>query len=149
MIPVLAVATLQIPGMKADWALQEDALVVTLTAETTGWMVVGFNRDDAIVGADLKFVRVVDGVAELYDHHVIGIGDHRPDAAPTEARILSHRQREGTTEVTLRLPLEPSDPQDLRLPVDEDVWMILAWSVSPDLEHHSRVRRHHRVRLGR
>lgn len=120
---------------------------MVLEAETDGWMVVGFNDEDTIVGADLKFVRVVDGVPELHDHHVVDVGDHRPDGARVEGVIVGHQTWEGRTRVALRLPLAPVDPLDAQLSVGSDVWMILAWSVSSDLNHHSRVRRHRKIRI--
>lgn len=144
------VAEVTIEGMRARWQVEGPNLVVQLEAETTGWLLIGFNDRDDIVGADLKFVRVVDGRAELHDHHVVAAGDHRDDRAhggAVEGRILGYEQRDGHTRVRLQLPLSPTDPHDHVLHVDRPVWMILAWSVSSDLDHHSRVRRHRQITL--
>ncbi len=139
----------RIEGMRASWRVQGEELVIELEAATTGWMVVGFNDRDAIVGADLKFVRVVDGVATLHDHHVVGPGDHRDDTlhgGSVEGRILEYAQADGRTRARVSLPLAPTDRHDR--PLRSAGWMILAWSVSPDLDHHSRVRRHLSLTLG-
>lgn len=136
-----------IDGMQARWRVHGEELVIELAADTTGWMVVGFNDRDHIVGADLVLVRVVGGKAELHDHHVVAAGDHRPDPTPSAGRrILDHAQSSGQTRARLALPLASSDPHDHRLTGPGERWMILAWSVSPDLDHHSRVRRHIRLR---
>ncbi|MBX2796950.1 MAG: hypothetical protein KTR31_04750 [Myxococcales bacterium] len=131
----------RIEGLQASWGVRGEELVVELDASTTGWMVVGFNDRDHIVGADLTFARVVEGRGELFDHHVFGVGDHRPHG--NEGRLLAHAQREGRTALRFALPLKPAQGRALA----GDLWLVLAWSVSPDLDHHSRVRRHVQIRL--
>ncbi len=52
-------AWLAIEGMQVGWRVDDQGLVVHLEANSTGWIVFGFNDRDDIVGADLKFVREV------------------------------------------------------------------------------------------
>ena len=150
-LPIAASAQPALPnrqtleGMTAHWGRMGSEFHIELDAATSGWLLVGFNDRDDIVGADLKFVRVVDGKAELHDHHVVSVGVHQPDQAPNEGKILSHAQSNGRTRVRLQLPQNPTDIHDFKIPETGRFWMILAWSVSPDLNHHSRVRRHFQI----
>jgi len=128
-------------GMTARWRVEPEAVVFELQGETTGWLLVGFNDRDDIVGADLTFARVVDGVATLHDHTVHAPGDHR--AVPLQTTLLGSDQRDGRTAVRFRVPRDRAGAHAL----SGELWLVLAWSVSPDLDHHSRVRAHQQISL--
>lgn len=128
----------RIDDMVARWRVDGGEWVVQLEAATTGWLVLGTNPVQGLTGASLYFGRVRDGVGDAAHHTVIAPGRH--EAVETERiELLAAAQQDGATAIRLRVPAPVLD-------ADGGTWLILAWSRSPDLDHHSAVRQHVYVR---
>ncbi|MEM6927372.1 MAG: hypothetical protein AAF602_10605 [Myxococcota bacterium] len=128
----------RIDGLVARWRVDGDDWVVQLEAATTGWLVLGTNPVPGLTGASLYFGRVVDGIGDAAHHTVLAPGRHEA-ANPERVTLLAAAQQDGATAVRLRFPAPVVD-------ADGGTWLILAWSRSPDLDHHSAVRQHVYVR---
>ncbi len=136
---------LSVAGMDFTYVLQGDSVTLTLKAPTQGWVLVGFNDQAGIVGADLKMLGVKQGQGYASDQTVVGIGKHPNDAilaGRNDIRLLYAEEFKAYTQVTFRIPLRSGDSLDFQHQRDRPFWLILAYSVSDDWEHHSRVRRH-------
>jgi len=132
------VEEVRIEGMVARWRAEGDHWVVQLEGETEGWLVFGTNQTSEIEGATLFFGWVADGAGGAAEHTVLAPGRHAPVARP-RVRLLASDRAAGRTAVRLRIPAPELDD-------DQGVWLVLAWSRSVSLDHHSAVRRHVRVR---
>lgn len=124
----------------------EDPLVTfTISAPTTGWLAIGFARHDAIVGAELVMMRLEPSGAHAENHWVTAAGRHpRVEAVGLESRIVAvaGSRRGDRTELRVALRQHAGGADRLALTPGSSLVLIAAWSVAPEFDHHSRVRRH-------
>lgn len=136
---------LEVGGMKMSYQYQTDSLTITLVAPTTGWLGIGFNAANNIVGSDLLLFHVVNGHTSGKDLFVKGFGDPREDTdlqGQNSIRILEGKETNKQTTVTFRIALNSKDSNDFRHVLGEKVWLILAYSTHDEFDHHSRMRKH-------
>lgn len=137
-------------GMTVSWEHREDGIEFSLTAPTTGWVAVGFNDSDDIVGADLVMARVESGQSEARHFYVVRAGDPRPVESLGESSIVRNvdgRISDGVVEVHVRLDPALGPGRSFDLSPGTNLYLIVAYSVSQDFDHHSRMRRHVEVEL--
>ena len=137
-------------GMSLKHHVVEDRMEFTLTAPTSGWVGIGFNDRDHIVGSDLYLFHVLNGQAKGQDMYVKAAGDPRLDSALGGADgilLISGKEEKGRTEIVFSLPLGATHPTDYPLEVGHSCWLILAYSTHDEFDHHSRMRRHMKFRL--
>lgn len=131
----------------------QERLEVRLAAPTSGWVLVGFNDREGLDGARLFFARVRDGQVQAEAHRT----DFR-FPAPFHQRITRHggmedfralrgQQEGGMTRVAFSVPLVPKGRAHIALASGASIHVILAWSVSDDFDHHSRMRTAARIVL--
>ncbi len=134
-----------IQGMSFTYSIEKEALRCTLQAKTNGWVGVGFNSKNSIVGSDLLLFNIVNDQASGVDLYVKSAGNPKNDdkiGGKSTFKILQAKEIDDTTMVQFTIPLNSSDPYDFIHKVGEQYWIILAYSVSDDFGHHSRVRKH-------
>ncbi|WP_435623536.1 DOMON domain-containing protein [Flagellimonas sp.] len=122
-----------------------DSLVCKLEAPTNGWVGVGFNNKNSIVGSDLLLFNIIAGTASCTDLFVKGVGNPVQDeknGGKNTITILDGAERNTYTSITFSIPLDSGDRNDFVHQLDGQAWLILAYSVDDDFEHHSRVRKH-------
>lgn len=142
-------------GMRVTWdfVLEEETgrlLRLVVRAPTEGWVAVGFNSVDDIVGAELVMARVVAGRAEADNRWVVAAGDHRSVTdLGMASRILSVQEGQTRVGIEMRIDLLPQVEEASRMRLERGtvLYLIVAYSVSPDFYHHSRFRRHIRIVL--
>lgn len=135
-------------GIRAQWRHREDTVEFTVTAPTTGWVAIGFNEVDSIVGAELVMMRAEAGGVYASHRNVLGAGDPRPvEQLGRASAVLAAGGAIASGRATFRLRLHHDLGAPPSLAPGSELVLILAYSVSPDFDHHSRVRRHIRVRL--
>jgi len=137
---------IQAGSMTFEAWLVEDQIEIELQAPTSGWVAVGFNKSNAIVGADLLQFRVKDS-DEVYaeDQFVTSFGKHPTDESlggVSNIKIISGEERNGDTAIRFRIPFSSGDQYDFPHQLNHSFWLILAYSVSDDFEHHSIMRKH-------
>lgn len=141
----IAQPDLETGGMKMSYRIENDSIRIELYAPTTGWLAIGFHTRNEIVGADLKMLRIVGNRPEAEDRKTRRVGYYPSDTefgGENNIEIISGVQDKFGTKVTFRIPLNSGDTNDFIHHPGEDFWMILAYSASPDFEHHSRMRKH-------
>lgn len=122
-----------------------DSIYGFISAPTTGWILIGFNDQNTVNKADLKFFSVVNGKAMVSDHKNLGFRDYPADSTlggANEIRIIYHSERENQTGFLFALPLRTDDSNDFQHTVDQSFWLILAYSEEDDFKHHSMMRKH-------
>ena len=132
-------------GMTLSYRLLAEEIELQLTAPTTGWVGVGFNSRNSIVKSDLYLLRVKEGKVEGLDLYVVGAGNPREDTelgGTNSLILLEGLEKNSTTQVNLRLPFPSGDKFDYLHHQDKEFWLILAYSVSDDFDHHSIMRKH-------
>ena len=134
--------------MNAQIEMQSDSLDIILEAPTKGWLAVGFNEKNDIVKSDLIQARVRAGKVEIEDQYVTGIGQHPTDRSlggGHNVRIVSGTETDRHTQIHLRLPLSSGDAYDFDHLQQKKYWVILAYSIDDDFQHHSTRRQHNRL----
>ncbi len=132
-------------GMSFTYRMEKDMLRCTLQAKTKGWVGVGFNTKNSIVGSDLYLFNIINNKASGVDLYVKSAGNPLKDmelGGKSTFRILEATEGENTTRVQFTIPLNSGDSYDFVHKVGEQYWIILAYSVADDFGHHSRVRKH-------
>ncbi len=137
--------SITVEGMTVSWYFAEEFIHITATAPTRGWVAVGFNQRDDIVGANLVMGAVLSEEVKLEDHFVVRMGEHYPVEQLGGASAITdlHGVEEGAqTHLRFRLPIHAGDPYHFDLKSGASLYLIVAYSVDDDFAHHSRMRRH-------
>lgn len=129
--------------------LVDEAIEIQLEAATSGWLVVGFNSENNILHSDLLQFRIDAGSVYAEDQYVTGLGKHPTDISlggTNNIAVISGEKQEGKTRIRFRIPFASGDHYDFVHTLDKDFWLILAYSVDKDFQHHSILRKHFRYR---
>lgn len=140
----------ELGGMTTKHRIVGDRVEFTLTAPTNGWLGIGFNDRNSIVGSDLYLMHVIDGKTAGQDMYVKGAGDPRLDQSlggTSDLQIISGEESAGKTKVVFSLPLNSTEQYDYQLEPGKSLWLILAYSTHDEFAHHSRMRKHVRFTL--
>ena len=132
-------------GMEISWWYEQNELVIDAVSPANGWIAIGFNERDNIVGTNLIMLGVRDGKAYLSDRFVVGFGDHQSVedlGGESRARLLLAEETAAGTDVRFSIPASPRDEHHYDLLPNTQRYLIAAYSVSDDLDHHSRQREH-------
>jgi hypothetical protein len=126
--------------MSFEWSIGAERLFGHVRARTLGWLAVGFNDRPGLQGARLVMCRLVDDNCEIEEHEV-DPPVHRARADSRDVVSVLRAERSGAdTVIHFALALE-------RLRAGQRVELILAYSTSPDFDHHSAMREHQSVEL--
>ena len=150
-LALCAQSEVAVNGMVLKHKVVGKEIEFTLSAPTTGWVGIGFNDANEIVGADLLLFHIVNGKVAFQDMIVKGLGDPRLDTTlggTDDVKIISGEERGRLTEITFRLPLQSNDPNDFALEKGKTLWLIMAYSTHDEFDHHSRMRKHIRWEVG-
>lgn len=132
-------------GMDLRWYQDGEWIEFTFSAPSQGWLAIGFNDVNDIVGADLFMLRVRAGTVEGEEHLVLRAGDHRNVLSlgmPPRLRVLDGSQTASGTVVRFRIATTAGEARRPALSRGSTHVLILAYSVSDDFDHHSRQRIH-------
>ncbi|MEM9397937.1 MAG: DOMON domain-containing protein [Pseudomonadota bacterium] len=141
---------LEVADIQVDWKHRNGDIEFTIVAPTSGWVALGFNDVNSIVGAELIMANVKDGEAHAKHFYVVGPGNPKPVKSLGRESIVLDVEGEianGTISMKLLLEDEIAGRAPLTLKSGENVFLIVAYSVSPDFDHHSRIREHISVKL--
>ncbi|MEL6484716.1 MAG: DOMON domain-containing protein, partial [Bacteroidota bacterium] len=131
-------------GIVFQYEVQNDSLHAVLNARTKGWVGVGFNSKNSIVGSDLLLFHVRGKQVKDTDLFVKGAGNPVKDSENGGKNTISIKKGTedgGYTKIHFSIPLDSGDPNDFVHVLGQKAWLILAYSVSDDFDHHSRVRK--------
>jgi len=128
-------------GVDFHWHFDGDVLHGRAQAPGPGWIAVGFNDRAELAGTRLVMLAVHDGVPVGEEHRA------EPPRHPRHHVLdeVAGERDGGGVDIVFTIPLDR--PALLTLAPGDAVWLTLAWSRSPDFDHHS-VRREARwIRL--
>ncbi|MEL6306126.1 MAG: DOMON domain-containing protein, partial [Bacteroidota bacterium] len=132
-------------GITFQYEVKGDSIHAVLSAPTEGWVGVGFNSKNSIVGSDLLLFNIRSKKVTGTDLFVKSAGNPVQDSGnggKNTAVIHGGTQESGYTKIQFSIPLDSNDPNDFVHVLGQKYWLILAYSVSDDFDHHSRVRKH-------
>lgn len=139
-----------IDGMQVEWAYEHDELTFKLHSPYQGWVALGFNTDNDIVGSNLVMGAVDDEGARVEEFYVVGHGNQQPvrelggDAA---VRTFLGMENAGGTSFHFAINTQIKDAYRYDLREGSQIWLICAYSMQDDFGHHAIMRRHVQVTL--
>lgn len=129
-------------GVEFEWRIEGDVLKGRMSARTTGWVTVGFNRERDLRGTRLV-MGYVQGGRTVVEEHIADPPDHRPKVSlggTSGVLSASGVERDGTTTIDFELRLDTGDAFDVPLVPGRSYYATFAWSHEDDLYHHSASR---------
>ncbi len=117
------------------WKVEGDKLAVKLTAETEGWVGIGFNPTKEMKGANFILGYVKGGVAKLDDDFGVAENSHKPDTklnGTSDVTLVGGTETGGVTTIEFTLPLDSTDKNDTKIDVNGDTTVLLAYGGGRD-----------------
>lgn len=135
--------THQMAGITAQWHFDEEEhlLCIDLVTPGDGWIAVGFNNKRQFVGSNLIMASQANGLLTVEDQFITGMGEHPSveQLAGTShiANAEMNQQHDGNQQLTLHIITQPTDNFHYILGSGKRIYLTLAYSSSPDFDHHS------------
>lgn len=125
-------------GFLLKWETQGDKLLVTVKAETKGWIGFGIGATSVMKDANIIICWVDDntGIAMAEDHFGSGRFTHKSDireGGSQNVSVLTGTQTDTTTEITFTIPLDSGDEYDKPLVRGESYRLLLASNNSDNI----------------
>jgi len=79
--------TLKAKDMTVSWTLEDEQIHMQLSAETTGWVSIGIDPEEAMGGADIIIGAVKNGKVRIEDHFADSRRGHSSDDKLGEATM--------------------------------------------------------------
>jgi len=121
----------EIAGVELEWIIENEDLLVTLSAETDGWIAVGFDPENKMKGANIIIGYVTEqGEVILEDHYGNTQISHKSDISSggsTDLEIIEGSESGGRTTITFTIPLNSGDDYDKALLPDSSIKVIAAY----------------------
>ncbi len=127
-----------------QYRLHSDSLEIQVSAPTHGWVAVGFHENAKLIGNDLLMFSVIDGMVIYQDQYIRGWNDHPEDTAlggENSISVVGHLEDETSTTVKFKIPISSGDSFDTIHQSNRDFYLLLAYSLEDDFNHHSIVRK--------
>ncbi|MBU2515644.1 DOMON domain-containing protein [bacterium] len=133
---------IKLKAMSFSWKIQQEQLLVKVTAATEGWVGIGFNPSTRMQDANFIIGYVKNGKVEVTDAFGVRPKEHVDDTS-TNGRndIISFSGNEegGNTTIEFIIPLNSGDPADGKINVNDITTVLLAFGKGQD-DFHSRHR---------
>jgi len=132
-------------GFVLKWETQGENLLVTVKAETKGWIGFGIGATSVMKDANIIVCWVDDnsGIAMAEDDFGNTRFTHKSDISmggSQDVKVLSGTQTATSTEITFSIPLDSGDKYDTKLVKGESYRMLLASNNSDNInwKHNNR-----------
>ncbi len=117
-------------GVTVQWRVEGDNLTVVMSAETEGWVSVGFDPSRQMADANIIIGYVDDGEVFVRDDYGTGSVRHGADVENGGVDNLSNVQGSeagGVTTIRFTIPLDSGDSMDKPLEVGSSYTVIVAY----------------------
>lgn len=124
-------------GVTFQWSLDGEEIEVILSAQTEGWVAVGFNPTQMMQGANIIIGYVDDGEAVLRDDYGSWLTSHSPDESNgggTHVTLVEGEEKNGRTTLRFILPLDSGEDFEGSILPGEDNTVILAQGNKDDFQ---------------
>lgn len=116
-------------GVTVEWRVDGENLVVRASAETTGWVAVGFDPSRMMADANIIIGYVEDGQAFVSDDYGTGLTRHGPDTengGRNDLVSFEGSEADGMTRISFTIPLDSGDAMDRPLQAGSTYRVIVA-----------------------
>jgi hypothetical protein len=136
--------------MDISWEFHNDKIAFTATAPDDGWVALGFNDNNDIVGSNLIMISVQESSVKSEEFYVVAMGNPQPvsklGSSNQHVNVSGEEDNEKTT-VSFSMPTTKIDDKHYNLKSGDTIWLICAFSMEDEFDHHSRMRKHVRITL--
>jgi hypothetical protein len=125
-------------GITFQWKIVGTSLEAIVSAQTSGWVAVGFGPSSMMMDANVIIAHVLDGVAEARDDFGVTATSHASDLSlggTSDVSAVSGSETGGTTEIAFTIPLDSGDAYDKPLVQGSACHLILATSTSDGFDY--------------
>ncbi len=123
-------ASVTVRNITLEWRVNGDALEVSVSAPTTGWVAVGFAPTRAMKDANILIGYVADDEVVVTDQFGTTMIQHAQDSelgGSVDVTVLGGSEQDGTTTLQFSIPLDSGDEYDQPLTPGAAVKVILAY----------------------
>src|SRR3989339_766273 len=113
-------------GVTMQWNVAGSDLAVTLTAQTAGWVAVGFSPSVGMQDANIIIGYISGGSGFIRDEYGSGVNTHSPDST-NNVTVITGTETGGMTQIKFTLPLDSGDAQDRPLAIGSVYKILLAY----------------------
>lgn len=116
--------------MTFAWTVNGKQLDVKLSADTTGWVAIGFHPTDRMQGANFILGYVKDGKVSLTDDFGDSPTGHKPDdklGGTEDVTLVGGSEENGRTTIEFSIPLGSSDVNDGAIDAQGETVVLLAY----------------------
>jgi hypothetical protein len=121
--------------MSFGWKVVGDTLAVKMSAQTEGWVGIGFNPSKKMKDANFVLGYVKKGEAKIIDEFGNGPTKHTSDkklGGTVDATLVGGTEEGGTTTIEFIMPLNSGDKNDPVIDINGDTVVLLAYGPSRD-----------------
>ena len=130
-------------GMKVSWVIHCEKIDFTVFAPTSGWVAIGLNEDDSLVGSNLIMGAFKQEQAIVSDRYIVALGQHEPveDLGGKDhlSNVKCTEDDLGTT-LTFSISRRAVDEYHFSLAPYRSYHLTMAYSMADDFKHHSAMR---------
>ncbi len=139
------VKEIKVEKMVIKWETTADAVSFEVFAPTDGWVALGFNSANNIVGTNLIMGASKNSMSKVEDQYVVSVGVHKETKSIGSKSSISNfsciENGSGTT-MKFSISQKQLDKFHCSLLEETKIWFICAYSEQDDFEHHSIMRQH-------
>jgi DOMON domain len=140
----------EVNGMIIKWYAFNGSVTFEVSAPTTGWVSLGFNSKNDIVGTNLVMGASIDSKCKVEEHYVKSIGVHKNAETFGSSAVITNYsciEFQNKTILKFTIPDKASDRFHYNLFVKQKIWLICAYSMEDDFDHHSIMRQQIEVEI--
>lgn len=127
--------SVQADEMMFAWKVDGDNLAVKISAETDGWVGIGFNPSRKMQDANFILGYVKGDTVKLTDEFGITSTSHKEDeklGTTEDVTLVGGTEKGGVTTIEFIIPLNSGDKHDGVIAVDGDTVVLLAYGAGRD-----------------
>ena len=142
--------SVSVKGMEFEWNMEDTLLHCKVVAPTKGWVAVGFHEKDQLAGTNLIMGAVEEDFYKMDDRYIIKPGLHKNvlELGVHEALLNKNVTEKGnSTTMQFSILLEANDSYHHHLIAGKTYYILLAYSLEDDFQHHSIMRTSVKINL--
>ena len=127
--------TLEAKNMTVFWTLEGDQVHMQLSAETTGWVAIGIDPENAMGGADIIMGAVKNGKVKIVDHYADAKRGHSPDERLGGSNHVINpegSETDGVTTISFTLSVAAAEEWDKPIHTDKMTRTMIAYGTGRD-----------------
>ncbi len=135
--------TIEKNGMKISWSIKADQVHFEVFAPTQGWVAIGFNEKDKLVGNNLIMGNVVNGVCTISDQFIKGFEDHQAVetlGGQNHLSLISGQEDKKGTNIRFAIQSKAKDVFHYDLIKGKEFTLLIAYAQEDNFDHHSTMR---------